>query len=182
MPGAYNHIDSDSDIIRGCIAGDNRMQEVLYRKYSARMYAVCLRYAGSADDAKDFLQEGFVKVYRNLERFRAEGSFEGWMRRIFVRTAIEQLRARRLQTTPLPEGQDTGGETGWNALDGLALEDLMRMIRSLPDGYRTVFNLYAVEGYSHREIGEMLGISEGTSKSQLARARKALQEMIGDKH
>ncbi|NDC79366.1 MAG: RNA polymerase sigma factor [Chitinophagia bacterium] len=158
------------------------MQEALYRKYSARMYAVCLRYAGSADDAKDFLQEGFVKVYRNLERFRGEGSFEGWMRRIFVRTAIEHLRARRLQTAPLPEGHDTDDESGWSALDGLALEDLMRMIRLLPDGYRTVFNLYAVEGYSHREIGEMLGISEGTSKSQLARARKALQEMIGDKY
>lgn len=182
MPEAYNHTGSDSDIIRGCIAGDIRMQEALYRKYSARMYAVCLRYAGSADDAKDFLQEGFVKVYRNLERFRGEGSFEGWMRRIFVRTAIEHLRARRLQTAPLPEGHDTDDESGWSALDGLALEDLMRMIRLLPDGYRTVFNLYAVEGYSHREIGEMLGISEGTSKSQLARARKALQEMIGDKY
>jgi RNA polymerase sigma factor (sigma-70 family) len=178
MPEAYNHSGSDSDIIRGCISGDIRMQEALYRKYSARMYAVCLRYAGSADDAKDVLQEGFVKVYRNLERFRAEGSFEGWMRRIFVRTAIEQIRARKLATDTLIEGHDTVDENSWNAFDGMALEDLLRMIRSLPDGYRTVFNLYAVEGYSHREIGEMLGISEGTSKSQLARARKVLQDMI----
>lgn len=182
MPGSYNHFDSDSDIIQGCIAGDPRMQETLYRKYSARMYAVCLRYAGSADDARDILQEGFVKVYRNLGKFRAEGSFEGWMRRIFVNTAIEQHRGRTLQTGSLTDREEQVDDGGWNALDGLALEDLMRMIRSLPDGYRTVFNLYAVEGHSHKEIGEMLGISEGTSKSQLARARKALQEMIGDKH
>lgn len=182
MPQAYNPDDPDSLLIRGCLSGDIRMQEALYRKYSARMYAVCLRYAGTADDAKDFLQEGFIKVFRNLGRFRAEGSFEGWMRRIFVRTAIEQLRVRKTPTAPLPEGHEAGEEVGWTALDSLALEDLSRMIRSLPDGYRTVFNLYAVEGHSHREIGEMLGISEGTSKSQLARARKALQGMIGNRY
>jgi RNA polymerase sigma factor (sigma-70 family) len=178
MHEADNLFGSDADIIRGCIAGEARQQEALYRKYAPRMYAVCLRYARTAEAAADILQEGFVKVYRNLDRFRAEGSFEGWMRRIFVNTAIEHHRGRDLLTGTLTDREEQLDDGGWNAFDGLALEDLLRMIAALPDGYRTVFNLYVVEGYGHREIADMLGISEGTSKSQLARARKALQEMI----
>jgi len=178
MHEADNLFGADADIIRGCIAGKARHQEALYRKYAPRMYAVCLRYARTAEAAADILQEGFVKVYRNLDRFRAEGSFEGWMRRIFVNTAIEHHRGRDLLTGTLTDREEQLDDGGWNAFDGLALEDLLRMIAALPDGYRTVFNLYVVEGYGHREIADMLGISEGTSKSQLARARKALQEMI----
>jgi len=169
---------SDTDIIQGCLANDIRMQEALYQKYAARMYAVCLRYAGNAEGAQDILQEGFVKVFRNLSKFRADGSFEGWMRRIFVNTAIEHHRRRHPLADPFSEREEQIEEGSWNALDKLALEDLMKMIQSLPEGYRTVFNLYTVEGYSHQEIGEMLGIQEGTSKSQFARARKALLERI----
>lgn len=173
---------SETEIIQGCLAHDIRMQEALYQKYAARMYAVCLRYAGNPEAAQDILQEGFVKVFRNLSKYRAEGSFEGWVRRIFVNTAIEHHRRRQPHTASLSEQEEQLEEGGWNALDGLALEDLLKMIQSLPDGYRTVFNLYAVEGYSHQEIGEMLGIQEGTSKSQFARARKALQEKIKSHH
>ena len=172
-----NQIISDTDLIQGCINGDRRMQKALYDKYSGKMYAVCLRYMGNADDAQDILQEGFVKVYKNLERFRGEGSFEGWVRRIFVNTAIEQIRRRKTDLS-LTEKEESIELKSVSAIENINEKDLMRIIRDLSPGYRAVFNLYVVEGYSHKEIGDMLGISEGTSKSQLARARMILQDKI----
>lgn len=169
---------TESDLIRGSIEGDPRMQEELYRRFSPKMYAVCLRYSGHAEDAQDILQEGFIKVYRNLERFRGEGSFEGWMRRIFVNTAIEHYR-KAINLYPVTEQQEENvPDREWSAFDRLTAKDLTAMIQTLSPGYRTVFNLYVVEGYTHREIGEMLGISEGTSKSQLARAKNILQGLV----
>jgi RNA polymerase sigma factor (sigma-70 family) len=168
----------ESDIIKGSIDGDPRMQEALYRQFSPKMYAVCLRYSGQPEDAQDILQEGFIKVFRNLERFRGDGSFEGWMRRIFVNTAIEHYR-KAVNLYPVTEHQEEGvTDKEWTAFEKLTAKDLTRMIQSLSPGYRTVFNLYVVEGYTHREIGDMLGISEGTSKSQLARAKNILQGMV----
>jgi RNA polymerase sigma factor (sigma-70 family) len=178
MSQAGNPILPESDIIQGCIEGNPRMQEELYRRFSPKMFAVCLRYSGKAEDAQDILQEGFIKVYRNLDRFRGEGSFEGWIRRIFVNTAIEHYR-RSVALYPVNESQAAQLEDKeWSAFDKLSVKDLVRMIQVLSPGYRTVFNLYVVEGYTHREIGEMLGISEGTSKSQLARAKAILQQRI----
>jgi RNA polymerase sigma factor (sigma-70 family) len=176
-----NHIVSDSDLIQGCLAGDRKMQELLYQRFSPKMYAVCLRYSNSADDARDLLQEGFIKVFKNLEKFRSEGSFEGWIRRIFVNTSIEHFRRATTMQSVTEAHENTFEDKEWNAFDNLAEKDVIKMIRDLSPGYKQVFNMYVVEGYSHKEIGELLGISEGTSKSQLARAKMILQKMIRDK-
>ncbi len=174
-----NHTISETDLIKGCIEGNRQMQEELYKRFSGKMYAVCLRYANNADDAQDLLQEGFIKVYRNLHRFRAEGSFEGWIRRVFVNSSIEHFRKKALQLSKVSDKEEnTIEDTDSSALDQMAEKDIIRLIQELSPGYRTVFNLYVVEGYSHREIGDMLGISEGTSKSQLARARSILQKRV----
>lgn len=154
-------------------------QEELYRRFSPKMYAVCFRYAHNTADAQDLLQEGFVKVYRNLHKFRGDGSFEGWVRRVFVNTAIEHFRKKSLQLNSVSEREEnTIEDHDLSALDQLAERDILQLIQELSPGYKAVFNLYVVEGYSHKEIGEMLGISEGTSKSQLARAKGILQKKI----
>ena len=154
------------------------MQEELYKRFSPKMYAVSLRYAGQNDDAQDILQDGFVKVFRNLGMYRGEGSFEGWIRRIFVNTAIEHYR-RKANVYPVTETHENVMEArDASALDSLSIKDLQAIIRQLSPGYKTVFNLYVIEGYSHKEIAEMMGISEGTSKSQLARAKAILQNII----
>jgi RNA polymerase sigma factor (sigma-70 family) len=169
---------AETEIIQGCIKGDRKSQQALYNLFSAKMFAVCLRYANDYSSGQDLLQEGFVKVFRNIEKFRCEGSFEGWVRRIFVNTAIEHYR-KQVNLYALHDSEVRYYEYYEdNALETLKHADIMKMIQELSDGYRTVFNLYVIEGYSHKEIGDMLGISEGTSKSQLARARYLLQKMI----
>jgi RNA polymerase sigma factor (sigma-70 family) len=174
-----NHTISENDLIKGCIAGDRRMQEELYNRFAPKMYAVCLRYANNSNDAQDLLQEGFIKVYRNLHRFRAEGSFEGWVRRVFINSSIEHFRKKSSQLSTVSDKEEnTIEDSDISALDSLAEKDIIHLIQELSPGYRTVFNLYVVEGYSHREIGELLGISEGTSKSQLARAKAILQKKV----
>lgn len=155
------------------------MQEELYHRFAAKMYAVCLRYTSNAEDAQDLLQEGFIKVYRNLHHFRAEGSFEGWIRRVFVNTSIEHFRKKSAKLSMVSEKEEsTIEDSDISALENLAQKDIIKIVQELSPGYRTVFNLYVVEGYSHKEIGDMLGISEGTSKSQLARAKAVLQKKI----
>ena len=176
-----NHTISESDLIKGCLEGDRRAQEYLYQRFSPKMYGVCLRYAGKAEDAQDILQDGFVKIFKNLHMYRGEGSFEGWIRRIFVNTAIEHYR-RQVNLYPVTENHENLLEAKeLSAFDSLSVKDLMKIIQQLSPGYRTVFNLYVIEGYSHKEIAEMVGISEGTSKSQLARAKAALQNIIKTK-
>jgi len=173
-----NHTISESDLISGCIDGNRRMQEELYRRFSPRMYAVCLRYAGSSEEAEDILQEGFIKIFKKLQSFRGEGSFEGWIRRIFVNTAIEHFRRKRY-LQPVTEKEENTIEGKYlSVLDELAEKDILDLVRQLSPGYRTVFNMYVVEGYTHKEIGDILGISEGTSKSQLSRAKVILQDMV----
>ncbi|MCB0715592.1 MAG: RNA polymerase sigma factor [Chitinophagaceae bacterium] len=161
------------------------MQQALYGRFSPRMYGVCLRYATNAAEAEDILQEGFIKVFKKMHTFRKEGSFEGWVRRIFVNTAIEHFR-RRKYLTPVTEKEENTIEGNYTSvLDELAEQDILQLIQELSPGYRTVFNLYVIEGYTHKEIGDMLGISEGTSKSQLSRAKVILQDMVKkfiDKH
>ncbi|MEI9942673.1 MAG: RNA polymerase sigma factor [Chitinophagaceae bacterium] len=178
MSHQSNHTTPESDLIRGCLAGDRRMQEELYSRFSPRMYAVCLRYAGNAEEAEDILQESFIKVFRKLDTFRSEGSFEGWIRRVFVNTAIEHFRRKRY-LQPVTEKEENTMEGNYlSVLDTLAERDIMELVQELSPGYRTVFNMYVVEGYTHKEIGDMLGISEGTSKSQLSRAKVILQDMV----
>ncbi|MGG9971424.1 RNA polymerase sigma factor [Ferruginibacter sp. SUN002] len=154
------------------------MQELLYTRFAPKMYAVCMRYSGNNEDAQDLLQEGFVKVFSNLEKYRGDGSFEGWMRRIFVNTAIEYFR-RKVRLAPVTESQEnTIEDKEWNVLENFAEKDIVKIIQQISPGYRQVFNMYVIEGYSHKEISEILGISEGTSKSQLARAKSILKKVI----
>ncbi len=173
-----NHILSEHDLIQGCINGDRQIQEMLYQRFSPKMYGVCLRYSGNPEDARDLLQEGFIKIFKNLSKYRGDGSFEGWIRRIFVNTSIEHFR-RKVRLQNVTETQEnTVEDKEWSVLDHLAVKDIMKMIHELSPGYKAVFNLHVVEGYSHKEIGEMLGINEGTSKSQLARAKTVLKKMV----
>ena len=178
MTHERNQNITESDLIRGCIEGNRRMQEELYRRFSPRMYAVCLRYAGNAEEAEDILQESFIKVFKKLDSFRSEGSFEGWVRRVFVNTAIEHFRRKRY-LMPVTEKEENTIEGKYvSVLDELAEKDILGLVQELSPGYRTVFNMYVVEGYTHKEIADMLGISEGTSKSQLSRAKVILQDMV----
>jgi RNA polymerase sigma factor (sigma-70 family) len=178
LDNGRNQIINDADLIKGCINNDRRMQEELYTRFAPKMYAVCLRYAGNAEEAEDILQEGFIKIFKKLSSFRSEGSFEGWIRRIFVNTSIEHFR-RKTYLQPISEQEENTTEgKSLSVLDSLAEKDLIHLIQQLSPGYRTVFNMYVVEGYTHKEIGELLGISEGTSKSQLSRAKVILQEMV----
>ncbi len=142
------------------------------------MFAVCLRYATDYHQAEDFLQEGFIKVFNKIHQYANKGSFEGWLRTIFVNYSIEALRKNKKWYELFPNDQSPQLVSPTNVLDQLATQELLQCIQQLPDGYRTIFNLYVIEGFSHREISEMLEISEGTSKSQLSRARTALQRII----
>ena len=178
MSDLSNHNITENDLINGCLAGDRRMQELLYQRFSPKMYAVCLRYASNADDAQDLLQEGFIKVFRNLAKFRKEGSFEGWIRRVFVNTAIEHYRKKVNLNSIGDREEQTIADTSLNILDQLGEQDIIQLVQELAPGYRSVFNMYVIEGYSHKEIGEIMGISEGTSKSQLARAKAILQKKV----
>lgn len=166
------------DVLKACIAGQRASQEMLYQYFAPRMFGICMRYAHDYPTAQDLLQEGFIKVFNKLHMYRYEGSFEGWMKRIFVNTAIEHYRKasnkkffveiEHAQSLSLPN----------DALSNLATQDLLKVVQKLPIGYRTVFNLYAIEGYNHKEISKMLHISEGTSKSQLARARATIKRNL----
>jgi len=169
------------DIISGCLKGDRRDQELLYRRHAAKLYAVCLQYSGNDEEARDILQEGFIKIFENLAHYKHEGSFEGWVRRIMVNTALEKYRSRHslrrvddIDQIPEPDAEPYNEDYA-----GLQAVDLMGIIRELPPKYRMVFNLFAIEGYSHREISKMMNISEGTSKSNLSRARVILQRRVG---
>ncbi|HVK96318.1 MAG TPA: sigma-70 family RNA polymerase sigma factor [Flavisolibacter sp.] len=156
------------------------MQQELYNRYASKMYGVCLRYAASSDEAEDILQEGFIKVFNKIGSYRGEGSFEGWIRRIFVNTAIEHYR-KKSYLQPLTEHEEDYIEgKSLSVLDALAAKDIIQLVQQLSPGYRTVFNMYVVEGYTHKQISDELGISEGTSKSQLSRAKAILQELVKD--
>lgn len=168
----------ESRLIKGCAKGKPQFQEALYNKYYRKMFGVCLRYAGDKQDAEDVLQEGFIKVFKSIRKYRSEGSLEGWIRRIMVNTALE-LHRKRSKMYPVAELEaGYAADSGHDLVASMGEAEILEMIQALPDGYRTIFNMYAIEGYSHREIANMLDISEGTSKSQLARARRALQETI----
>lgn len=173
-----NHFESESDIIEGCIFGNPRMQRMLYEKYSPKMYALCIRYAGNTDDAQDILQDGFVKVFSNIGKYKGTGSFEGWIRRIIVNTAIEHFRKKNMLQVIDEKTETQLADENTNIFNQLEAKELLEIIKSMPSGYRTVFNLYAVEGYTHKEIATMMNLTEGTSKSQYARAKSWLQEKI----
>ncbi|MHC2990440.1 ECF subfamily RNA polymerase sigma-24 subunit [Pontibacter sp. HJ8] len=168
----------EDKLIEGCIAGKREMQRLLYDLYSKKMMMVCLRYAPTSFEAEDMMQDGFVKVFANIQNFKRDCPLEFWIRRIMINTALKQLRQKSLLTVS-HETEEAGNiPSGDVNLTGYSMDELLSMIQSLAPRYRMVFNLYAIEGYNHKEIGEMLGISEGTSKSQYSRARGILQSML----
>jgi RNA polymerase sigma factor (sigma-70 family) len=166
-------------LIEGCKAGERKAQEGLYKQFASKMLGVCLRYANDRMEAEDMLQNGFIRVFQKIGDFRNEGSFEGWVRRIMVHTSIEYYRKHHKMLL-VADLEEAGKEPSVNAaaIARLDAKDLMGLIQQLSPGYRMVFNLYAIEGYSHKEIGVIMGISEGASKSQLSRARAILKEQI----
>ena len=165
-------------MIEGCLRGERSAQEVLYHRFSPTLFAICLRYTGDYHQAEDMLQEGFIKVFSKLNSYRFEGSFEGWMKRIFINTAIENFRRNQHLNHTLEVDDLKNDLVQEDDFHRLSEAELLNMIQRLSPGYRTIFNLYAVEGYTHNEIAKMLGITVGTSKSQLARARYLLQKMV----
>ena len=178
MNGLSNQMISESDLIEGCMKGNRQMQYELYERFSSKMFGVCLRYAANTEEAEDILQEGFIKIFKKMGSYRGDGSFEGWIRRIFVNTAIEQFR-KKTYLQPITEQEEGTIEGKYiSVLDHLAEKDIIQLIQKLSPGYRTVFNMYVIEGYTHKQIAEALGISEGTSKSQLSRAKLILQDLV----
>jgi len=166
-------------LIQGSIHGNPKMQKLLYQQFAAKMYAVCLRYAKNEADAEDILQEGFIKAFRNLHKYRGEGYFEGWLRKIIVRTAISHFRSNVKKINTHQNIADYNVEDKeTNVLDNLAAKDLVGIVTKLPPGYRKVFMLYVIEGYNHKEIAGILGCSEGNCKSQLNRSRSQLKKML----
>jgi len=170
-------VDQLEHIIKGCRDEDPKAQKELYQMFAGRMFSLCLRYADNEDEAKDNLQEGFIRVFRKIKQYRFEGSFEGWMRKIMVNISLQKYRDR-LKMNPVYELEGVREQASETASDLVTEKDLLQMISELPPRYRLVFNMYAIEGYSHKEISEMLGITEGTSKSNLSRARDILQNKL----
>ena len=169
---------TEDELLKGCKKRDPQAQKRLYDTYSSKMYAICYRYVKDSMEAEDVLVTAFTKVFERIDQFKNEGSFEGWIRRVVVNEALTYLRRNRsmyLET----DLEAADREPDYSSIsDHLEAEDLMTMIQELPSGYRMVFNLYAIDGYSHKEIAEQLGISENTSKSQLSRARTFLQKVL----
>lgn len=168
----------EDDLIKGCLRRDPGAQQQLFDLYSSKMYGICYRYVKHAMQAEDILVMAFTKVFERISQYKGEGNFEGWVRRIMINEALTYLRKSR--TMYLEADLDQADcKPDYNRLsDHLEAEDLLKMIATLPPGYGLVFNLYAIDGYSHKEIGEQLGISENTSKSQLSRARAYLQKLL----
>jgi RNA polymerase sigma factor (sigma-70 family) len=168
-----------NELIKRCRAGERKAQELLYKQFASKMLGVCFRYATDKMEAEDMMQNGFIKVFQKIDAFRDEGSFEGWIRRIMVHSSIEYYRKHH-KMMQLVDLDDAANETSVNPLATAKLEakDLMLLIQQLAPGYRIVFNLFAIEGYSHKEIAGIVGITEGASKSQLSRARAVLKEQI----
>ncbi len=166
------------DIINGCKKGKRQSQELLYRYFAAKMFAVCFYYAGNKMEAEDFLHNGFIKVFENIKQYQKKGAFDAWMRKIFMHTALEKYRQKKNLLFSDSKEEELLESTEEDVYSRISTENLMGIIQQLSPAYRMVFNLFAIEGYSHKEIGELLNISEGTSKSNLSRARLQLQKQL----
>jgi RNA polymerase sigma-70 factor (ECF subfamily) len=177
-------VDDIQSLLSGCRQGDRRAQHELFSRFGPKMLGICRRYCANPDDARDALQEGFIKVFATLEKYRGESAFETWMTRIFINTAIDLYKKKnKISQTELPlPGQYEADVSSDTDVDNWGFpcspEEAIKAMDQLPQGYRLVFNLHALENYAHKDIASMLGISEGTSKSQYARARRFLQQIL----
>ncbi|MDB5207417.1 MAG: polymerase sigma factor [Flavisolibacter sp.] len=173
----------DHQLVKECLKGKTAAQRMLYDRFASAMLAVCYRYTKSIADAEDVLQDGFVKAFKNLHQFKFEGELGGWIRRIMVTTAINYLKKNSRYNSELVFGDEhLHAVSAYQPHMALEAKELANLIRQLPAGYQTIFNLYAVEGYNHLEIGKILGIQEATSRSQYARARGLLIQWIEQKN
>jgi RNA polymerase sigma factor (sigma-70 family) len=171
---------SDDDLIRGCRENDRKSQEMLYRRYAKIMYNLCLVYESDRDKAKDILQESFIKIFRNITSFNRKSTLICWMRKIIVNTAIDQFRKKCREAQYIPVENIVHPFSDEESITSiLNTKDIISQVNRLPDGARMIFQLYAIEGYSHKEIAGLLHISEGTSKSQINRAKQLLQQWMG---
>lgn len=173
---------NEKELIQACISGDRAAQKQLYQKFAGKLYAVSLRYMKSKDDADDVLQDAFIKIFGKLNSFRNDCPFEVWLKRIVINTSLTALGRRKKVFDIEDHTHEIYDESGNLGLESIAYDTLIQMINSLPEGCRMVFNLFAIEGYKHSEISELLSISEGTSKSQFSRARSILMEKIEEEN
>jgi len=170
---------SEEEILKACKKNKREFQEILYRKYAKKMYGICMSYAGKRDVAQDILQESFIKIFKKIKDFNMEGSLEGWVRKIVVNTAIDHLRKEKRSHSFISEEVEINdnSESAFG-YENLKTQDILEQVSKLPEGARLVFNLYAIDGFTHKEIAHKLKISEGTSKSQFNRARKLLMSWL----
>ncbi len=171
-------MDNIEKIIKGCLSGKRDAQRDLYTLFADKMFGLCIYYTNNRTEADDILHEGFMKVFKNIDKFKNLGAFEGWMRRIFINTALEKFRKKRLlyPITDINEYKEECYKD--DIISNISSKEIMSIVAQLSPKYKLVFNLFAIEGYTHKEIANLLGISEGTSKSNLARARVILQKKI----
>lgn len=175
-----NHKEMEEQkLIDGVIRHDRRSQRMLYERFAPLMLSVCFRYVNDYEVAKDLLQDGFVKVFNSIATYQGAGSFEGWVRKVFSNLCLEYLRKNDvLRDSLVLEDPSVLFEPDYSMIERLSADELMEIIAELPTGFRTVFNMYAIEGYSHKEIADSLGITESTSRSQFTRARQYLQKKL----
>ena len=173
---------TERELIEGCINNKQDAQKRLFNLFAGKMMSVCLRYANNQVLAQDILQEGFIRVFKSIHQFRFEGSFEGWLRRVFVTVAIRQVSKHKTFITDGDITSKPENSIDPEVLSKISADEIHVLIRSLPDGYRTIFNLHVIEGYSHEEIAVMLGIQPTTSRGQLLKARKYLQALLEKKY
>ena len=172
---------TEKELIDNCRKNNPQAQRALYDLYARKMMAVCMRYGRDYDTAQDLMQEGFINVFTAIDSYTGNGSFEGWVRKIFINTALEYLRRNDIlrETVDIDDNEPLQ-EIDDSTVEQMSADELMELIAELPAGFRTVFNLFVVEGYNHKEIGTMLGITESTSRSQLTRAKKWLQKRLNE--
>lgn len=173
---------TERELIEGCVSNKQAAQKELFSLYAGKMMSVCLRYANDEGQAQDILQEGFIRVFKKIGQYRHEGSFEGWLRRVFASVAIRQITKQKIHFSSVDIADSKEHSVDETALAKISADEIHAMIRRMPDGYRTVFNLNIIEGYSHEEIALMLGVQPTTSRGQLLKARKYLQAMIEKKY
>ena len=170
---------SDEDLVKGCIEGKASAQKALYDTYSGKMMSICLRYMGNVEDAQDVLQEAFIKIFGNMGSFKGEGPLGGWIRRIVINTSLIHLRKDKKWSFKEDITEMNGlAVNSESALEKMSADELMKIINQMPDGYRTVFNLYAIEGFKHKEIAAQMGITESTSKTQYRKARNYIKKLL----
>ena len=169
---------TEKDLLKACLQSDRLAQRDIFNMYAGKMMAICIRYSRHRQEAEDILQDAFVKVFTHLQDFESSGSFEGWVRRIIINTAIKHNQKKSVSHEDIGLDHIKEDSVGPDVFSALSEEELIKMIVTLPEGYKMVFNLFAIEGFSHKEISELLNIEESTSRSQLMKARRILQEKV----